>query len=190
MSDRCARQSHRHDTYFSHMRLFKGPWNNLETSLKAIFLYRTHPNFVEIHFSRELPVFPKHRRQFRQPMPKVMLSRSVDLDYISDLLMDLNAGNFCVELDGHRRAFREFLADLVFLEGVEMIVDVERFTLTVRVGRCFDAGSVCQSIAKCVHQHFYSSEQLVCESELASRETAPNDGDAPRQHGRNSPARK
>ncbi|MEO2013178.1 MAG: hypothetical protein ABGZ53_02290 [Fuerstiella sp.] len=26
--------------------------------MKAIYLYRSHPNVVEIHFSRELPVFP------------------------------------------------------------------------------------------------------------------------------------
>ena len=152
--------------------------------MKATYLYRADPNFVEIHFSRELPVFPKHPKRLRQPMPKVMLSRSVDLDYISDLLTKLNAGNFCVELENHRRTFREFLADLVFLEGVEMIVDAERFALTVRVGRCFNAENVCRSVAKCVHQHFYSSERLECGSELASREITSNDGGAPRQHAR------
>ena len=138
--------------------------------MKAVYLYRDFPSFVEIHFSRELPVFPKHHWRFRQPMPKVMLSRSADLHHIADLLTILNAGNFRVELKDGQTTFREFLADLVFHEGVEMIVDAERFTLTVKLGMCFDAESVCQSIAKCVYQHFYSSEQLVCESQLTSRE--------------------
>jgi hypothetical protein len=119
-----------------------------------------------------------------------MLSRSADLDYVADLLTNINAGNFCVELENRQHTFREFLADLVFLDGVEMIVDAERFTLTVKLGRCFDAESVCRSVANCVHQHFYSSERLVCESELASRETAPSTGDMTSEHACTPPAKK
>lgn len=59
--------------------------------MKAVYLYRDFPSFVEIHFSLELPVFPKPHGRFRQPMPKVMLSRSADLDHIADLLTNLNA---------------------------------------------------------------------------------------------------
>ena len=145
--------------------------------MKAIFHYRAHPNFAEIHFSRELPVFPRHQRHHRLPFPKVMLSRSADLEAAAELLALVNVGKFCVEMEDRRPAFREFLDNIVLLEGVEMIVDAERYTLNVKIGRCFDGESVCRSVARCVHRHFYSSEQLVCESRLTSEATTtPVDG--------------
>jgi hypothetical protein len=158
--------------------------------LKAIYVPGSSPGIVEIHFSRELPVFPKQRGRHRQSTPRVMLSRSVDLDCVAERLTNINTGNFCVELEGRRQCFRRFLADLVFLDGIEMIIDAERFTLTVGLGRCFDAEIVCRSVVNCVHHHFYSSERLSFESELVSSEIAPGDGGASREHDRNTPAKK
>lgn len=158
--------------------------------MKAIYVHKRGRHSVEIHFSRELPLFPKHQRTLRTSEPKVMLTRSVDMERVAELMAQVNVGKICVEMGQPRATFRQFILDLIVLDGVEMLVDAERYTLTIRVGRCFTPETVCRSVAECIQRHFYPAEQLECENQLGSHAAAISDDDRLEatnraSHGRN-----
>ena len=135
--------------------------------MKARFVFPSRRHCVELHFSHELPLFPR-RRVFPFGPPMIMLMRTANIERVAHAMAVANRGKFSVELSSPHNAYEAFLGELLYLEGLEMVVEADRYTLTLGIGRCFDAESVCRAAAKCVRRHFYPSELLRCETGIQS----------------------
>lgn len=134
--------------------------------MKATLFTTNDPNFIEIQFSHELPLIPQVGPWHWTP-PDGILPRTAPLARVAHRMSLLNVGRFCVELPNARRVYREFLQELVVLDGIDAVMAATRYSLTIKIGRCFDRSAVFQSVAQCIHKHFYSAEPL----QLASHET-------------------
>ena len=119
----------------------------------------THEELVTIHFPCELPVLvPTVRARPWLPGFRCRLSRSTPLAGLGEHLAKANRGRCYVELARPAETFRNFAADVVVIPGLIELVAGDRYSLTLKIGRCFDQPSVCLAVAGCVLQHFYPGE--------------------------------
>lgn len=129
-----------------------------------------HLSHVEVHFSAELPVFPRRTRYSgpwahgRAPLP----GRHSDLAASAARLARINRGKFCVEMTRPYATYLAFLEELVTIEGLEEAIDSSRYSLTIAVARCFDRQVVAQRVASCVCRHFYPGETAELDLKLSS----------------------
>ncbi len=116
---------------------------------------------VEVHFSEELPVFPRRGRYSGPwgPGRAPLAGRHSDLSNYAARLARVNRGKFSVELLRPHATYLEFLEELVTIQGLEETLDSSRYSLTISVGRCFDRQAVAQRVASCVCRHFYPRER-------------------------------
>jgi hypothetical protein len=135
--------------------------------MRAIFRRHLNKRSFEIHFTQELPLFPKNTRTLRFMEPKVLISRTVDVEEAAEASSRINVGKICLEIHEPCEVFRKFFLDLTVLDGFDLLENSDRYSFTIKVGYCFDPEPVCRSVAKCVQRHFYPEETLVCESQLA-----------------------
>jgi hypothetical protein len=144
--------------------------------MKAIFAPHFEKHTFEIHFSHELPLFPKDRRTLRSSEPKSLISRTVDVEDAAEVSSKINVGKICLEMSQPRATFRQFFLELFVLDGFEMLVNADRYSLAIKVGRCFDPEPVCRSVAECVQRHFYLTKTRIrfqrCEAKQAFTETS------------------
>jgi hypothetical protein len=92
---------------------------------------------LEVHFSVELPVFPK-RTRYSANWPhgrSVLPGRHSDLAAYARRMVRANHGRFSVEIPWPQAKYLAFLEELVTVEGLTEIVDSSRYSLTVAVAR-------------------------------------------------------
>jgi hypothetical protein len=124
------------------------------------FRFDHHLHQVEMNFDRELPILPTKAFATR-PWPRdFVLDRSAPLRRVAAYFARRTQGRFAVESVCLRRALFDFLADLLFLPGLESIADFSRYSILASIGSCFDERLLAEQIARCVHSHFYSDECL------------------------------
>ena len=136
---------------------------------------------VTIHFPCELPVLvPTLRPRPWLPGFRCGLSRNMPLNGLGEHLAKVNRGRCYVELARPESTFRAFAADLVVVPGLIELVTGDRYSVTIKIGRCFDIRSVCQDVAACVLRYFYPDETGVVEY-------LPNDQPLGDQHHADQP---
>jgi hypothetical protein len=91
------------------------------------------------------------------------LSRNTPLAGLGEHLAKVNRGRCYVELVRPEKTFRDFAAELVVVPGLIELVAGDRYSLTIKIGRCFDTQSVCLDVTACVVRHFYTGEKAVVE---------------------------
>jgi hypothetical protein len=134
--------------------------------MRAIFVPHFEKDTYEINFTHEMPLLPKDRRTTRCSAPKSLISRTTDLEDAAEASASINVGKISFEMIESRVTFRQFFLDLITLDGLELLVTGNRYSLTIKVGRCFDPEPICIAVAQCVQRQFYPEEELVCESQL------------------------
>jgi len=126
--------------------------------MKATTSTSSHcPQHRSVHFDRELPVLLSRNAAWERG---IVLDRSAPIDRLAAYAARHSQGRFPVELVGLRNTLADFLTDLLFLPGLESILDCTRYSLSVKVGVCFDAMTVAEGVARVVHQHFFESERF------------------------------
>jgi hypothetical protein len=127
------------------------------------------PQRVEVHFSEELPVFPR-RGRYSGPWAAgraPLAGRHSDLASYAARLVRVNRGKFSVELLRPHATYLAFLEELVTIQGLDDTLDSSRYSLTILVGRCFDRQAVAQRVASCVCRHFYPRERAELDLQLS-----------------------
>ncbi len=120
---------------------------------------------VEIDFDRELPVFPEPSRNLHPRFSEFLVHRSMltlhrnSLLQFADAMWHRNRGRWSVEIS-HPAQYLEFGRSLLLVDGLNGITAASRFTLHVKIGRCFDGHEVGTAIARTVHEHFFPTEEL------------------------------
>lgn len=118
-----------------------------------------------IHFDSELPVFSTGQSfwRMRHTFP---LSRASNLNDIAVDLASYNVGHFYCETLNTETMYRDFLCDLLLIEGLEQVDDAGRYHLEITVGQCFDILTVSCAVAGAVHRCFYSESKLTVEDAI------------------------
>lgn len=62
--------------------------------------------------------------------------------------------------------YRDFLCDLLLIEGLEQVCDAGRYRLDFSVGECFDILTVSGEVASVVHRHFYPESKLTVQDQI------------------------
>ena len=127
--------------------------------MKASIQRLDRGNGIVIHFDCELPVFSGGESfwRLRRAFP---LSRASNLNTAASDLASCNVGHFYRETLNTETMYREFLCDLLLVEGLEQVCDSGRYRLEIATGECFDVFTVSCAVANVVHQHFYPESQL------------------------------
>lgn len=112
---------------------------------------------TELHFSRELPVFPSLYGRFGCSRA---LSRASRLQVVADVMGRRNRGFFHVETDPNEEIFLRFLGELVLIEGLSQVIEASRYCMQIEIGTCFDAAKIVQAIGDCVSRFFYGGEAV------------------------------
>ncbi len=134
--------------------------------MKVLYEVRPCEHAVTLHFSRELPLFPRVRKLWWQMVCN--LNRRTQVWRLAQRMARENRGRFVVELADPVRTYAEFLRDLLTLPGVDRIHGARRYSMRVEVGRAFDAKELARSVAQCVQRYFYPEDSLELEELPAS----------------------
>lgn len=94
------------------------------------------------------------------------LSRASNLNAVAEDLASYNVGRFYCETLNTEKIYRDFLCDLLLIEGLEQVCDSGRYRLEVAVGECFDLLTVSCALANVVHDHFYPESKLTVEDQI------------------------
>lgn len=95
----------------------------------------------------------------------------------------LNIGRFSQEIPAITHTFAEFLSTLVTIPGLEALDAASRYSLTLRVGRCFDRLEVAHQVVRLLLRAFYpvhidNGVSIILEGKL---ETPPANAPTPQQ---------
>ncbi len=126
--------------------------------MKVLYKARNDGYVLEMHFSCELPLFPRARQMWW--ICHRVLSRRTRVWDLAQQMARENRGRFVVELGDPQRTFAEFLQELLTLPGVDRVQDAQRYSLVLEVGRAFDRDEVARKVAECVRRYFYPEERL------------------------------
>lgn len=119
-----------------------------------------HPQFFEIEFDQDLPLFPEPNRPKFSSRDDYLCSRALDLDAYASQMATANAGCIPFELPGEsRQAYREFLTELVLIPGLVGIFSANRYSLRIHAGRHFDASRIASLVATVVRRWFYPNQE-------------------------------
>ncbi len=123
-----------------------------------------HPNEDEriiAEFSLELPIFPEPRSRYGPWRHRWLVHRGSNISRFAAAMRLVNRGCFGVELTSPNKVFHDFAADLLFVKGLQGVIEASRYSLELHVGRCFDGDEVARNVAQTVQRHFYPAESLV-----------------------------
>jgi len=67
----------------------------------------------------------------------------------------INVGRFSQEIPSIAHTFAEFLTTLVTIPGLEALQAASRYSLTLRVGRCFDRLEIAHQVVRLLLHAFY-----------------------------------
>ncbi len=90
----------------------------------------------------------------------VFTRADVSLDSAADMAFE-NAGLLPVELSRPAtEVYRDFLTDLILIDGFVGVRESRRYSLTIQVGRLFVAMEVAHKAVGVIHSTFYPTEDL------------------------------
>ncbi len=127
--------------------------------MKVLYKLDRDEYVLELHFDRELPLFPRPQ-QTTWWAPPAGLNRRSQVWKLAQRMARENRGRFVVELADPQRTYAEFLHDLLTMPGVNSICGARRYALYVEVGRAFEPQHLARAIAECVRRHFYAEDSL------------------------------
>ncbi|MEO1999803.1 MAG: hypothetical protein ABGZ17_31550 [Planctomycetaceae bacterium] len=120
--------------------------------------------YTDLDFDRELPIIPEPHRKMASRFSDVLfdrgrLTRRGIMREFADAMWRRNRGQWSIEICNADQ-FMEFARSLLLVDGLNAIVSASRFTIRMDTGRCFDGREVATAVARIVHEHFFSAEEL------------------------------
>jgi len=127
--------------------------DHLQASIRIIAELDSEDGTFNLDFPFELPIL--------QRVPYYPWNDGAIADRITPLVRwanrqtKLNVGRFAREIPFVAHTFAEFLAHLVTTPGLEAILASSRYSLKLRIGRCFDRQTVARTVVQHILRSFY-----------------------------------
>lgn len=121
--------------------------------------YVADDHHIEMHFNAELPILPRVTIAKGECYPAT-LDRTDDIDDSVGWMVRVNTGRLPDERVDSETVYRDFLSELVFIEGIEAAIGHQRYSIRIHVGIFFDLQIVAEAVARCIHRHLFPSTQL------------------------------
>jgi len=114
---------------------------------------------IELHVNGELPITPRVMLNLCKSYA-ASLDRVTDLEPCVERMVNDNVGKSHKEWRNPAQKYRDYLAELLFIEGVESVICNQRYSIHVEVGHFYDLAVVGEAVARCVHRHLFPERRL------------------------------
>jgi len=120
----------------------------------------THDEYVLIHFSVEVPHFPRVCGIRSIDWNNTLLGRAADIPALAAEMTAVNRRCFRVECSPSELVYEHFLWELVTVEGLEYVTDAGRYFLAIKRSPLHAVVPLCTAVVHAVRTHFYPDHQV------------------------------